>query len=708
MPYIGVRPVERASMVLTQGTLGTSTNTIKVPGGYTPSNIAVYVNGLRLKTSDYTASDGFNITLNETFASGSEYVIEEFRSFEVADVGVSQVTTSTGTQSVEESLDRRVIYADTIADLKALDTSSLVDGQQVQVREYHSGSGVGGGRFYWDVAHAKLDHDGGAVIDPNKAFPGNWGSAVDVENWYTGTNSGAGCFVLLAEDSVYASQYGAYGVGFDHALGINKALSRFVTVYLLHGAHYLDSPIHLPAGRSLVGAGIDLTKIHASFSGNVIVLGDNSRVDSFTVTAGDGVIPDHVGSVSATDVSEVQISNIKTVGNKHGLLLVRCKSSVIKDCLVESPYRWGVWIEGCSDIEVYRVRALSPRDIGIGSANENFKIAAESAVAAADCHDILLEDCHGVNPYGDSFDVFGIDGYKVYNVNIVRCTATARSLLEIKSDAGNVSQVTVKDCTGVGTAGSLNGITLSGIGGGITIEGGSLTGFEGSGLSAIDDAYGFDCRRVTFESCGLHAVLVSGGLASGSVTLDSCTAYNCGGANDSSGVFHFNRAGTVVARNLKVSSDGVLKAFRSLTVNPLVRHFRYEGVLTEENSPANNPPRIGAEYASSDTPFTAPLGNATGDLIFHANERGVLLLVSAVYRNNSGGSARLRFVSDAGVSSTLSATVLSTTAPAFTPVALSTGATAGAVPKGASVLIDGDGAPALLGCTGFFLPVVDL
>jgi len=83
MPYIGVKPVERASMVLTQGTLGSATDTIPVPGGYTPSNIAVYVNGLRLKTSDYTASDGFNITLNETFASGSEYVIEEFRSFEL-------------------------------------------------------------------------------------------------------------------------------------------------------------------------------------------------------------------------------------------------------------------------------------------------------------------------------------------------------------------------------------------------------------------------------------------------------------------------------------------------------------------------------------------------------------------------------------------------------------------------------------------------
>jgi len=132
MPYIGVNPVERASMVLTQGTLGSATDTIPVPGGYTPSNIAVYVNGLRLKTSDYTASDGFNITLNETFASGSEYVIEEFRSFEVADVGASQVTTSTGTQSLDVALDRRAIYVDTIAALQAMDAEV---GQTVYLTE---------------------------------------------------------------------------------------------------------------------------------------------------------------------------------------------------------------------------------------------------------------------------------------------------------------------------------------------------------------------------------------------------------------------------------------------------------------------------------------------------------------------------------------------------------------------------------------------
>jgi hypothetical protein len=51
----------------------------------------------------------------------------------VDDLNAAEVTTSTGTQSIGDALDRRVIYVDTIADLQALDTSGLVDGQSVTV-----------------------------------------------------------------------------------------------------------------------------------------------------------------------------------------------------------------------------------------------------------------------------------------------------------------------------------------------------------------------------------------------------------------------------------------------------------------------------------------------------------------------------------------------------------------------------------------------
>src|SRR5690625_7098120 len=40
-----------------------------------------------------------------------------------------------------------VIYVNTIADLQALDTNGLVDGQHVYVNEYYDGTGYGGGLF---------------------------------------------------------------------------------------------------------------------------------------------------------------------------------------------------------------------------------------------------------------------------------------------------------------------------------------------------------------------------------------------------------------------------------------------------------------------------------------------------------------------------------------------------------------------------------
>lgn len=56
-------------------------------------------------------------------------------------VGNLPVTTSTGTQTLAVALDKRVIYVDTVADLQALDTSRLVDGQVAS---------VGGADFRWE------------------------------------------------------------------------------------------------------------------------------------------------------------------------------------------------------------------------------------------------------------------------------------------------------------------------------------------------------------------------------------------------------------------------------------------------------------------------------------------------------------------------------------------------------------------------------
>ena len=83
MGYIGTQPIPRASRVLTEGTLSSDTSTINVPGGFTPNNIAVYITGTRLRQTEYDDSSGSEIDLLDSFPDGTEYVIEEFRSFEI-------------------------------------------------------------------------------------------------------------------------------------------------------------------------------------------------------------------------------------------------------------------------------------------------------------------------------------------------------------------------------------------------------------------------------------------------------------------------------------------------------------------------------------------------------------------------------------------------------------------------------------------------
>ncbi len=57
----------------------------------------------------------------------------------------------------------QVIWVDTIADLRILDTDNLVDRQAIHVNKYYADTGLGGGEFYWE-ASSEDDDNGGTVI----------------------------------------------------------------------------------------------------------------------------------------------------------------------------------------------------------------------------------------------------------------------------------------------------------------------------------------------------------------------------------------------------------------------------------------------------------------------------------------------------------------------------------------------------------------
>jgi len=84
--YVGVEPIPQANTIINQGTIAATTSSIFVPNGYNVGNIEVFLNGLRLKASDFTATDGVYVNFAQTLSAGTDYIIQDVRNYQQADV----------------------------------------------------------------------------------------------------------------------------------------------------------------------------------------------------------------------------------------------------------------------------------------------------------------------------------------------------------------------------------------------------------------------------------------------------------------------------------------------------------------------------------------------------------------------------------------------------------------------------------------------
>lgn len=125
-----------------------------------------------------------------------------------------------------------VIYVGTIADLQALPTSELMDGQQVQVKEYHAGTGVGGGVFYWDEA-STISDNGGTVFTTTDTTVGRW-----VRN-YIG--------------KVDVTWFGARGDGqYNSSSAFQSAIDFGEAIYVPSGEFLLEN-VEIKPGTNITG-----------------------------------------------------------------------------------------------------------------------------------------------------------------------------------------------------------------------------------------------------------------------------------------------------------------------------------------------------------------------------------------------------------------------------------------------------------------------
>jgi hypothetical protein len=227
------------------------------------------------------------------------------------------VTTSTGTQAVGEALDRRVIYVDTIADLQALDTSELVDGQQVHVKEYHAGTGVGGGEFYWDAASTETDN-GGTIFGASAL--GRW----------------------IRKNSIYSDHtFGvpSSGVVTDDIQRLFDSTPERQTV-VIHDSHELDTQVRINKTLKVSGTG----KLFCNAFTPPTPTGQLANEALVLVHGNENPAPvaEYVGSLNrgSTSITVSDSSNISV-----GDLLYMVSDEIIPNGRVSSFRRWRAIVE---------------------------------------------------------------------------------------------------------------------------------------------------------------------------------------------------------------------------------------------------------------------------------------------------------------------------------------------------------------------------
>ena len=84
--YIGTQPLPQATQTRDVFT-ATSGQTSFATSGYTPNFLDVYLNGVHLDPSDYTASNGSDVVLAVGAAAGDSVIVVAFTTFEAGAAG---------------------------------------------------------------------------------------------------------------------------------------------------------------------------------------------------------------------------------------------------------------------------------------------------------------------------------------------------------------------------------------------------------------------------------------------------------------------------------------------------------------------------------------------------------------------------------------------------------------------------------------------
>jgi hypothetical protein len=219
------------------------------------------------------------------------------------------------------------ITADTVADLANVQHKT----GSIQLLGFHTKGDGGGGVFYWDATKDKSEHNGGTVIDPDKAgLVANWASTQAL--YFTPDVTGQGCWVREYSGAVNVKWFGAKGDGVaDDSLPTQSALTNSNKIYIPKGNFKIGSASNvrgllLKSGNNIVGDG-ELSKLMYTTSTTYLLSANPIDNDNGTSS-----LADNVKNINITNVHF--FSSVNTFDEfKHILNLNAVSNVLIDSCL---------------------------------------------------------------------------------------------------------------------------------------------------------------------------------------------------------------------------------------------------------------------------------------------------------------------------------------------------------------------------------------
>ena len=232
--------------------------------------------------------------------------------------------------------DKSVLQFGSISELQG---KTLIDGQQISVAGYHSGS-TGGGIFVWSTGR----HNGGTFIDPNRAFPTDWSDQAQLTAWFADSGVDVVGFKRLMSGFVTPEMFGARGdkTNDDYnpiqsAINYAGKSSRGEPVQF-GNYDYLYSQGLIVNSQSveLIGAGVVATRLYCTATSGAAIrlkkpwnaikkmqinaFGD--RLTSTDITAyGIQIESDDIPEDSTTRVQSTSLDNVEIINQpSHGLV----------------------------------------------------------------------------------------------------------------------------------------------------------------------------------------------------------------------------------------------------------------------------------------------------------------------------------------------------------------------------------------------------